>query len=161
MQLFIWRGAWPEKPRDAVFKTTRANKTQVQLSPHTSYLFQVVAYNSEGDGPGSNIAGPFKTPEDIPDQPASLTVEDAEIGSANITWTEPVVTNGVIIGYSVKYRELPGGDYKYVEVIGQRTWVIINGLSAAALYEFSVAAKTKAGTGSYLKKNFDFTWRKC
>ncbi|XP_065067343.1 contactin-3-like isoform X2 [Rhopilema esculentum] len=157
-KLFIWRGSWPEKPRDAIFKTTRANKTQVQLSPHTSYLFQVVAYNSEGDGPGSNIAGPFKTPEDIPDQPASITVEDAEMGSAKITWTEPVVTNGVINGYSVKYRELPGGDYKYVEVGGQRKWVTIDGLSAAALYEFSVAAKTKAGTGSYLKKNFDFTW---
>ena len=71
-QLFVWRGTWPEKTTDALFKTTRANKTQVHLDPNTSYLFQVVAYNNEGDGPASNIAGPYKTPEDGKLQPGYM-----------------------------------------------------------------------------------------
>jgi hypothetical protein len=33
------------------------------LDSFTTYFFQVVAYNSEGDGPGSNVVGPLSTPE--------------------------------------------------------------------------------------------------
>ena len=160
LQLFFWRGIWPEKGKNSYFKTTRANKTQVQLDPHTSYLFQVVAYNSEGDGPGSNIAGPYKTPEDTPDEPTTITIKDVEMGLANITWTDPLRPNGKVIGYAIRYRTIPDGKVHSLEIEGQRTWVMVRDLLPAALYEFCVAAKTKAGTGRFKKKSFDFTWRK-
>ena len=131
----------------------------MQLDPHTSYLFQVVAFNSEGDGPGSNIAGPYMTPEDTPEAPASIQFQDAEMGRVNMSWTNPTKTNGVVISYSLKYRELPGGNFQSLQVKGQKTWAIVERLKPAALYEFSVAAVTKAGVGSYKKENFDFTWR--
>ena len=143
-----------------MFKTTRANKTHVQLDPHTSYLFQVVAYNSEGDGPGSNIAGPYVTPEDTPGEPSSISFHDAEMGQVNVSWTHPSKTNGILVGYSLKYKELPRGHEKQFEIQGERNWAVIKKLKPAALYQFSVAAKTKAGIGSYRKENFDFTWRK-
>lgn len=132
----------------------------MQLDPHTSYLFQVVAYNSEGDGPGSNIAGPYTTPEDTPEEPASVMFHDAEMGRVNISWTDPIKTNGIIIGYSVKYKEMPGSKLQSLEIKGERRWTVINNLKPAALYQFSVAAKTKAGIGSFRKEKFDFTWRK-
>lgn len=132
----------------------------MQLDPHTSYLFQVVAYNSEGDGPGSNIAGPYKTPEDTPDEPTTITIKDVEMGLANITWTAPLRPNGKVIGYAIRYRTIPDGKVHSLEVEGQRTWVIVRDLMPAAYYEFCVAAKTKAGTGRFKKKTFDFTWRK-
>ena len=119
----------------------------------------MVAYNSEGDGPGSNIAGPYITPEDTPDKPTSVTFQDAEMGLVNMSWTDPVKTNGIVIGYSVKYKELPGNKVQNLEVKGQQRWTIVDKLKPAALYEFSVAAKTKAGIGRYKKENFDFTWR--
>jgi len=157
-KLFFWRGSWRRKSSNAMFKTTRANKTHVQLDPHTSYLFQVVAYNSEGDGPGSNIAGPYITPEDTPEEPLSITFHDAEMGQVNISWTDPSKPNGVIVGYSVKYKELPGDREQMFEIQGEKKWAVVKNLKPAALYQFSVAAKTKAGVGRYRKENFDFTW---
>ena len=85
---------------------------------------------------------------------------DAEMGRVNVSWTDPTKTNGIIIGYSVKYKEMPGSKVQSLEVKGERRWTVIDHLKPAALYQFSVAAKTKAGVGSYRKQKFDFTWRK-
>ena len=82
------------------------------------------------------------------------------MGQVNMSWTDPVKANGIIIGYSVKYKKLPGDEVQILEINGLKKWVVIGNLKPAALYQFSVAAKTKAGIGSYRKKKFDFTWRK-
>ena len=43
--------------------TTHINSASVNLMPNTEYFFEVLAYNSAGDGPSSSIFGPLKTPE--------------------------------------------------------------------------------------------------
>lgn len=42
---------------------SQANKVKLQLTPHTSYYFQVLIYNGAGDGPRSETFGPLLTPE--------------------------------------------------------------------------------------------------
>ena len=50
-------------PHKAVYKATIDTSTTLHLEAYTSYRFQVVAYNSKGDGPASNVVGPLTTPE--------------------------------------------------------------------------------------------------
>eukprot|EP00794_Sanderia_malayensis_P006192 gene6192-6907_t len=157
-KLFIWKGKWPQRSNNANFKTTRANKTTVQLDPYSSYLFQVVAYNNDGDGPGSNIAGPYNTSEDVPGVPLLVSIKNAEMGRANVTWSEPAQPNGVIIGYEIRYKEVRGTVISKKEIRSAKQWTVIDNLTPASIYEFSVAAKTKAGTGGYTTVKFDFMW---
>lgn len=50
-------------PHKAAYKATIDTSTTLHLEAYTSYRFQVVAYNSKGDGPASNVVGPLTTPE--------------------------------------------------------------------------------------------------
>ncbi len=96
----------------------------------------------------------------MPGIPSSVTIKDAEMGMANVTWSEPEKPNGAIIGYDIRYKEVPGTVVSKKEVKSARQWAIVGGLSPASTYEFSVAARTKAGTGGFKKAKFDFTWCK-
>jgi hypothetical protein len=51
------------RPTDAHYEPTDETVTMLGLDSFTTYFFQVVAYNSNGDGPGSNVVGPLSTPE--------------------------------------------------------------------------------------------------
>ena len=51
------------RPTDAHYEPTDDTVTMLGLDSFTTYFFQVVAYNSKGDGPGSNVVGPLSTPE--------------------------------------------------------------------------------------------------
>ena len=62
--MYFWKtpsGQTPDK--GAKFQTTIDTSTTLHLEAFTSYRFQVVAYNSVGDGPASNVVGPLTTPE--------------------------------------------------------------------------------------------------
>ena len=57
--------------------------------------------------------------------------------SVNISWSEPDEPNGVIVGYSVRYRELEGN--ADTEILVESLHLTINGLCECAwiLYGFS------------------------
>ena len=61
-QVYFWKAPSGQTPHNAEFKATIDTSTTLHLQPYTSYRFQVVAYNSIGDGPASNVVGPLTTP---------------------------------------------------------------------------------------------------
>lgn len=62
-QVYFWKAPSGQTPLNADFKATIDTSTTLHLEAYTSYRFQVVAYNSIGDGPASNVVGPLTTPE--------------------------------------------------------------------------------------------------
>ena len=62
-QVYFWKVPSGQKRTDAMFKSTTETAVTLQLEAYTSYRFQVVSFNSVGDGPGSNVVGPLTTPE--------------------------------------------------------------------------------------------------
>ena len=79
---------------------------------------------------------------------------------ANVTWSDPIKPNGAVVSYVVRYKEVPGDLALQREVAGGKQWTVIDKLTPAGIYEFSVAATTKAGTGKFKATRFDFTWCK-
>lgn len=61
--MYFWGVPSGQVPHKAVYKATIDTSTTLHLEAYTSYRFQVVAYNSKGDGPASNVVGPLTTPE--------------------------------------------------------------------------------------------------
>ena len=60
--MYFWKSASDQTP-DTSFQSTIDTSTTLHLQVFTSYKFQVVAYNSVGDGPPSNVVGPLTKPE--------------------------------------------------------------------------------------------------
>ena len=70
------------------------------LDPNTLYEVKVAAVNSAGIGAFTSQT--ILTHEDIPgSQPISVTYTNLSSTTVNITWKEPVKTNGVITHYTV------------------------------------------------------------
>ena len=63
LQVYYWKAPSGQTPHEAAHKATIDASTTLSLKAYTSYRFQVVAYNSIGDGPASNVVGPLTTPE--------------------------------------------------------------------------------------------------
>lgn len=62
--MYFWKApSGQTPPPQADYKATIDTSTTLHLQAYTSYRFQVVAYNSVGDGPASNVVGPLTTPE--------------------------------------------------------------------------------------------------
>ena len=61
--MYFWKAPSGQTPHQAEYKATIDTSTTLHLQAYTSYRFQVVAYNSVGDGPASNVVGPLTTPE--------------------------------------------------------------------------------------------------
>lgn len=64
LQVYFWKAPSGQiPPPQSEYKATIDTSTTLHLQAYTSYRFQVVAYNSVGDGPASNVVGPLTTPE--------------------------------------------------------------------------------------------------
>ena len=62
-QVYFWSEPSKTKPEGALFTATADTSVTMKLRPFTKYTFQVVAFNSQGDGPPSQVFGPVTTPE--------------------------------------------------------------------------------------------------
>jgi len=63
-KVYFWKAPSGQiPPPQSEYKATIDTSTTLHLQAYTSYRFQVVAYNSVGDGPASNVVGPLTTPE--------------------------------------------------------------------------------------------------
>ena len=61
--MLYWVEPLPGHPQSEQYRSTKDNEIEVKLTPFTEYYFQVVAFNSVGDGPAGKLIGPLKTPE--------------------------------------------------------------------------------------------------
>ena len=100
-------------------------------------------------------------PSAVPERPASVNVDSPNSTSINVTWTPPIVRNGILLGYEVLYKLTAGncssGDPSSADSVdgvalnlsaNHRTYVIY-GLKKYQRYCVFVRAYTSAGPGDY------------
>ncbi|KAM9377392.1 phosphatidylinositol phosphatase PTPRQ [Pholidichthys leucotaenia] len=63
-----------------------------QLQPYTSYLFEVSAFTSDGEGPAASTM--VRMPESAPEDPPQINMLNTTSRSIYVTWNPPAVVTG-------------------------------------------------------------------
>ena len=153
-KVYYWSTQHGMRPSDAHYEPTDETVTMLGLDSFTTYFFQVVAYNSKGDGPGSNVVGPLSTPESVPESPYSLDIYVTK-PEVTLTWKPPLKTNGIMVGYQVTVRKLPVGQINIIDVGEQRLEQEFEALDLEGKYQFALLARNRVGFGPPLVVNID------
>lgn len=153
-KVYYWSTQYGIRPSDAQYEPTGETVTMLGLDSFTTYFFQVVAYNSKGDGPGSNVVGPLATPESVPQAPFSLDIHVSN-PEVTLTWKPPLKPNGIMVGYQVTVKKLPMGQVNIIDVNHQRLEQVFEALDLSGKYQFALLARNRVGFGPPLVVNFD------
>ncbi|XP_065918563.1 hemicentin-1-like isoform X2 [Dysidea avara] len=150
------------KRRQASMFTTATNSYNVteQIMPFMRYQFAVVACNELGCGDFELVQPStiIHTLPDIPMEPQNCSAIVVSSTSIIITWSPPLITNGIITDYSVSYvpgQSLSTADYSADGNTSVRigsssmTNITLTGLRIATNYNVAIAAYTVAGIGPY------------
>ncbi|KAK0154866.1 Neural cell adhesion molecule L1-like protein [Merluccius polli] len=86
-----------------VFKGNRSHGLLPGLAPYSKYTITVSVFNRKGKGPASDPIT-FLTPEGVPAQVPILTASNAQRDSISLVWGPPLESNGILIGYRLKYQ---------------------------------------------------------
>lgn len=124
----------------------------VNLYPYCDYEMRVCAYNTQEEGPYSDIVT-CQTPEDVPSEPGRLAFNVISSTVTQLSWAEPAETNGNITAYEVNYGMVnednqPIGPMKKVQINGpKKRMVLIENLRESQPYRYTVKACNSAGWG--------------
>ena len=111
------------------------------------YHFQVLAVNSNGEGPASSTAN--GRPAGPPGAPQNLETEAGD-GEVTLTWSAPLSNNGsTITGYKYSYYAGTSGTFSGWMSVGNVLTATVSDLTNGTLYQFGVLATNSAGDGSY------------
>ncbi|XP_061085824.1 phosphatidylinositol phosphatase PTPRQ [Conger conger] len=116
-----------------------------ELKKYGSYKLRVAASTAEGQSSLSEEDDVFVvTLEDEPDSPpVNLSVASVSASSATITWSPPVLANGVIQFYEIQYRN----STMSATVNSTSPSVSLESLKPFSFYNLTVRAFTKRGHG--------------
>lgn len=116
------------------------------LEKFTDHNITVLCFTDPGDGVRSEMV-PVKTEEDVPDEVGSLQFDEVSDRAVTVLWTLPKNTNGLLIGYQVKYqiKDKPN-TLKVVNLTSTETSLKVTQLMATTRYLFEVTAWTKVGS---------------
>ena len=106
------------------------------LSPVMEYDFRVVAVNSAGGGAGDFVT--VLTSEDVPEGVQPIVVEQRTGSTLVLTWTPPIMSNGIVREYQVLLDE----ETVYRDSLLTHT---ISGLQPFTGYSLQLAACTGVG----------------
>ncbi|KAK7929046.1 hypothetical protein WMY93_005441 [Mugilogobius chulae] len=131
-----------EKVKVVFVPHTAAHLTN--LSSYTAYMLTLTAFNTAGDGPPSDPAGPALS---TPSEPSFLSFTEVTGNSVNVSWGVPNSPNGQIEGYRVSYQPTSPvqGLTRAVTVDvngGWQRWLKVRDLTRGVMYMFSVQALT-------------------
>ena len=87
----------------------------------------------------------YPTPEPG-DPPACLAPTVTAATSVYLTWSEPLLPNGVLVSYNITYNLTGTFTSIIVSAVGTTGYTIAN-LNAFTYYEFLVSASTRVGAG--------------
>lgn len=116
------------------------------LTPSTTYEFKVVAVNSAGNSPDSNIHE-ITTPdvtETPPIAPSGLSVGSATSSSLTLTWKD---NSNNETGFKVYRSSTQSGTYNEIATTTSASYTN-TGLSASTTYWYKVEAYNSAGTSA-------------
>jgi hypothetical protein len=129
----------------AIENLTSTGYTVLDLSSGFSYDFVVIATNSSGTSPLSNIFTASTTTTPItPEQATDITVLVKSSTSVTVNWAAPSA-GGSVSNYNVQYRI--SGTTNWTSNAGTTsvTSLVITGLTPATSYDFSVIALNSFG----------------
>ncbi|XP_018312504.1 Down syndrome cell adhesion molecule-like protein Dscam2 [Mycetomoellerius zeteki] len=119
------------------------------LRKYTQYSIVVKAFNSKGDGPGSDPVTAH-TFEDVPSAPPQ-NVACAALNGQNIqvTWKPPPSdkVHGVVLGYKLLYEAASDSQTNRETKVSHALSTVLHSLSPYTNYTVQVLAYTRAGDG--------------
>ncbi|XP_018417048.1 PREDICTED: integrin beta-4 isoform X2 [Nanorana parkeri] len=124
----------------------------VNLYPYCDYEMRVCAYNTQEEGPYSDVVT-CQTLEDVPSEPGRLAFNVISSTVTQLSWAEPAETNGNITAYEVIYSMVnednkPIGPLKKVLINDpKKRMVLIENLRESQPYMYTVKACNRAGWG--------------
>ncbi|XP_068119377.1 integrin beta-4 isoform X1 [Hyperolius riggenbachi] len=138
---------------DATVIDTKVPKAElVNLYPYCDYEMRVCAYNTQEEGPYSDVVT-CRTLEDVPSEPGRLAFNVISNTVTQLSWAEPAETNGNITAYEVNYGKVnednqPIGPMKKVLINDpKKRMVLIENLREAQPYRYTVKACNGVGWG--------------
>ncbi|KAG8434443.1 hypothetical protein GDO86_012712, partial [Hymenochirus boettgeri] len=138
---------------DATVLDTKVPSAElVNLYPYCDYEARVCAYNTQEEGPYTDIVS-CRTLEDVPSEPGRLAFNVISKTVTQLSWAEPAETNGEIMAYEVSYAMVnednrPIGPMKKVLIDDpKKRMVLIENLRESQPYRYTVRACNKAGWG--------------
>lgn len=120
-----------------------------ELTNGVSYNFKVIAKNSRGESPDSNIVSAKPTSSQTMFPPDNISDLKATRGDGKILlgWTTPYNGGTQITGYKIYYWELASGDIKTKTLTGAANSAQITGLTNEVSYRVKVVALNSMGHG--------------
>ena len=80
------------------------------------------------------------------DPPARLAATVTSATSIYLTWSDPLLPNGVLVSYNISYNLTGTYTSIIVNTVGTTAYTITN-LNAFTYYEFLISASTRVGAG--------------
>ena len=135
-------------PATQIATSATNNYSDTGLSPSTTYVYRVAAYDAAGNvsGQSTSVSATTQAPSDTtPPVISNISVASIISNSAIINWTtnEPA-TSQVLYGLTTNYSSQTSQDSNLVTSHS----VFLSGLSPATLYHFQAVSKDAAGNTS-------------
>ncbi|XP_067346741.1 neuronal cell adhesion molecule a isoform X9 [Channa argus] len=132
------------------FSGNRSEGRLPGLQPYSVYSVFIRVLNNKGEGPPS-ASKTFETPEGVPGPPLFLKVINPSLDSLTLTWGPPVINNGRLTGYTLKYQPVNNtnelGPVKVMTFQANETTWTLDNLNSSMLYKFYLSANTIKGSG--------------
>uniref|UniRef100_A0A672PIW2 protein-tyrosine-phosphatase n=1 Tax=Sinocyclocheilus grahami TaxID=75366 RepID=A0A672PIW2_SINGR len=134
--------------------STSPSATLRYMKPYTHYNVTVSAFTLYGHGNQISDTLQMLSGEDVPGSPPyDLTYEDIGSSEVNVSWSPPLLANGIILFYNVEY-------WNATHSLNQTThvpYVTLSNLRKYARYRISVQAATQVGMGNHTSEILNIT----
>ncbi|XP_037395653.1 phosphatidylinositol phosphatase PTPRQ isoform X2 [Pygocentrus nattereri] len=129
-----------------IVNSTVPSITLRNLKPYTYYNVTVRAYTQLGHGDQTSETLQMLSGEDVPGSPPyGLGYESISSSEVNVSWSAPVVPNGLILYYIVEYWNAT----HTLNVTTHSPFTLLTNLRKYAHYRLSVQAATRVGLGNH------------
>uniref|UniRef100_W5K8B6 Protein tyrosine phosphatase receptor type Q n=1 Tax=Astyanax mexicanus TaxID=7994 RepID=W5K8B6_ASTMX len=133
--------------------STVSSVTLRNLKPYSHYNVSVQAYTLLGNGDQTSPTLQMMSGEDPGSPPYGLAYESISSSEVNVTWSPPVVPNGVILYYNVEYWN----STHTLNLTTHTPFTVLSNLRKYANYRLAVQAATQVGLGNHSSEILNIT----
>ncbi|TSL75304.1 Phosphatidylinositol phosphatase PTPRQ [Bagarius yarrelli] len=134
--------------------STTPSITLHHLKPYTLYNLTVRGYTRLGYGDQTSSMLHMLSGEDVPGSPPyGLSYDSISSSEVNVSWSPPLVPNGVVLYYSVEYWNTT----HTLNITTHTPFVLLSNLRKYARYRVSVQAATRVGLGNHSSEILNIT----
>ncbi|XP_046721007.1 phosphatidylinositol phosphatase PTPRQ-like isoform X2 [Silurus meridionalis] len=134
--------------------STVPSVTLHHLKPYTLYDVTARGFTRLGHGDQTSPVLQMLSGEDVPGSPPyDLAYDSISSSEVNVSWSPPLVPNGVILYYSVEYWNTT----HTLNITTHTSSVLLSNLRKYARYRLSVQAATRVGLGNHSSETLNIT----